>query len=118
MLNAPLEEIDPELNNIIEHEKNRQWKVCPGAWSESTRAPARRVLHHTGGMEKQSMMNSRAMRNKAKSVGCAACPLVPGPGAHPFGELHVLSVMQAVGSVMTNKYSEGYPGARYYGGNE
>lgn len=28
------------------------------------------------------------------------------------------SVMQAVGSVMTNKYSEGYPGARYYGGNE
>lgn len=29
-----------------------------------------------------------------------------------------VSVMQAVGSVMTNKYSEGYPGARYYGGNE
>ena len=28
------------------------------------------------------------------------------------------SVMEAVGSVMTNKYSEGYPGARYYGGNE
>ncbi|KAI8827150.1 serine hydroxymethyltransferase-domain-containing protein [Fimicolochytrium jonesii] len=28
------------------------------------------------------------------------------------------SVMQAVGSVMQNKYSEGYPGARYYGGNE
>ena len=26
--------------------------------------------------------------------------------------------MQAVGSVMTNIYSEGYPGARYYGGNE
>ena len=28
------------------------------------------------------------------------------------------SVSEAVGSVMTNKYSEGYPGARYYGGNE
>lgn len=26
--------------------------------------------------------------------------------------------MEAVGSVMTNKYSEGYPGARYYGGNQ
>lgn len=26
--------------------------------------------------------------------------------------------MEAVGSVMTNKYSEGYPGTRYYGGNE
>lgn len=27
-------------------------------------------------------------------------------------------VSDALGSVMTNKYSEGYPGARYYGGNE
>ena len=27
------------------------------------------------------------------------------------------AVMQAVGSVLTNKYSEGYPGKRYYGGN-
>lgn len=28
------------------------------------------------------------------------------------------AVMDALGSVMSNKYSEGYPGARYYGGNE
>jgi glycine hydroxymethyltransferase len=28
------------------------------------------------------------------------------------------SVLEALGSVMQNKYSEGYPGARYYGGNE
>ncbi|KAI1069451.1 hypothetical protein LB507_008802 [Fusarium sp. FIESC RH6] len=28
------------------------------------------------------------------------------------------SVLDALGSVMQNKYSEGYPGARYYGGNE
>ena len=27
-------------------------------------------------------------------------------------------MMQAVGSVVTSKYNEGYPGARYYGGNE
>lgn len=27
-------------------------------------------------------------------------------------------VMEALGSAMTNKYSEGRPGARYYGGNE
>ena len=26
--------------------------------------------------------------------------------------------MQALGSCLTNKYSEGYPGRRYYGGNE
>lgn len=27
-------------------------------------------------------------------------------------------VLNATGSIMTNKYSEGYPGKRYYGGNE
>ncbi len=29
-----------------------------------------------------------------------------------------LAVMEAQGSIMTNKYAEGYPGARYYGGCE
>ncbi len=28
------------------------------------------------------------------------------------------AVLEAMGSVLTNKYSEGYPGRRYYGGNE
>eukprot|EP00918_Siedleckia_nematoides_P044645 GHVU01097612.1.p1 GENE.GHVU01097612.1~~GHVU01097612.1.p1 ORF type:complete len:496 (-),score=114.10 GHVU01097612.1:337-1824(-) len=36
----------------------------------------------------------------------------------PSENLATTSVMEAVGSVMTNKYSEGYPLARYYGGNE
>ncbi|KAE9466746.1 hypothetical protein C3L33_01352, partial [Rhododendron williamsianum] len=66
-LNDPLEVVDPEIANIIELEKARQWK----------------------GLE-----------------------LIPSEN------FTSLSVMQAVGSVMTNKYSEGYPGARYYGGNE
>ncbi|CAL5224699.1 g7426 [Coccomyxa viridis] len=67
VLNAPLSEVDPELEDIIEHEKNRQWK----------------------GLE-----------------------LIPSENFVSS------SVMEAVGSIMTNKYSEGYPGARYYGGNE
>eukprot|EP00244_Chara_vulgaris_P008369 TRINITY_DN327_c0_g1_i6.p1 TRINITY_DN327_c0_g1~~TRINITY_DN327_c0_g1_i6.p1 ORF type:complete len:547 (-),score=144.61 TRINITY_DN327_c0_g1_i6:538-2178(-) len=66
-LNTPLSELDPEMWDIIEKEKNRQWK----------------------GLE-----------------------LIPSEN------FTSLSVMEAVGSVMTNKYSEGYPGARYYGGNE
>ncbi|KAM7520323.1 hypothetical protein LguiB_019285 [Lonicera macranthoides] len=66
-LNAPLEVVDPEIADIIEHEKARQWK----------------------GLE-----------------------LIPSEN------FTSVSVMEAVGSVMTNKYSEGYPGARYYGGNE
>ena len=28
------------------------------------------------------------------------------------------AVLQANGTIFTNKYSEGYPGKRYYGGNE
>ena len=28
------------------------------------------------------------------------------------------SVMEAMGSILTNKYSEGLPGKRYYGGNQ
>lgn len=67
MINKPLEEIDPEMCEIIEHEKARQWK----------------------GLE-----------------------LIPSEN------FVSRSVMDAVGSIMTNKYSEGYPGARYYGGNE
>ena len=29
-----------------------------------------------------------------------------------------LAVLEALGSILTNKYSEGYPGKRYYGGTE
>ena len=59
--------MDPEIFDIIEREKERQWK----------------------GLE-----------------------LIPSEN------FTSASILEALGSVMTNKYSEGYPGARYYGGNE
>jgi glycine hydroxymethyltransferase len=66
-LNAPLEEIDPEIFDIIEREKNRQ---------------------------------------------CRGIQLIPSENFAPK------AVLEALGSVMSNKYSEGLPGRRYYGGNE
>ncbi|MFZ2886346.1 MAG: serine hydroxymethyltransferase, partial [Minisyncoccia bacterium] len=36
----------------------------------------------------------------------------------PSENIVSLAVLEAMGSVFTNKYSEGYPHARYYGGNE
>lgn len=50
-------------------------------------------------------------------IGDSFC-MLQGLELIPSENFTSTSVMQAVGSVMTNKYSEGYPGARYYGGNE
>jgi glycine hydroxymethyltransferase len=62
-----LEEHDPELYDLIEQEKSRQWRSLELIASEN--------------------FTSRA-------------------------------VMDCLGSALTNKYAEGLPGARYYGGNE
>ena len=62
-----LEEHDPEMYDLIEQEKHRQWTGLELIASEN--------------------FTSRA-------------------------------VMECLGSALTNKYAEGLPGARYYGGNE
>lgn len=65
--NASLEEHDPELFDLIEREKHRQWSGLELIASENFTSTA---------------------------------------------------VISCLGSVLTNKYAEGYPGNRYYGGNE
>ncbi|KAJ7577112.1 serine hydroxymethyltransferase [Mycena floridula] len=67
MMYAPLAEIDPEVQNIIDKETWRQFTGLALIASEN--------------------LTSRA-------------------------------VMEASGTILTNKYSEGLPNARYYGGNE
>ncbi|KAJ2723398.1 glycine hydroxymethyltransferase shm1 [Coemansia sp. Benny D115] len=66
-LNTPLSEADPDVAQIIENEKYRQFAELELIASENFTSQA---------------------------------------------------VMEANGSALTNKYSEGLPGARYYGGNE
>ncbi|CAG8609787.1 3698_t:CDS:2 [Ambispora leptoticha] len=66
-LSTPLQEDDPEIYELIQKEKHRQFS----------------------GLELIASENFTS-----------------------------LSVMEANGSPLTNKYSEGLPGARYYGGNE
>mmetsp|Transcript_8898 Transcript_8898/g.14827 ORF Transcript_8898/g.14827 Transcript_8898/m.14827 type:complete len:476 (-) Transcript_8898:86-1513(-) len=62
-----LEEHDPELFDLIEQEKSRQWRSL-------------------------ELIASENFTSKA--------------------------VLECLGSALTNKYAEGLPGARYYGGNE
>ncbi|KAA8497987.1 Serine hydroxymethyltransferase 4 [Porphyridium purpureum] len=64
---VPLEQADPEVFDLVEKEKHRQWSGLELIASENFTSQA---------------------------------------------------VLETLGSVLTNKYSEGYPGARYYGGNE
>jgi len=64
---TPLSEHDPVLFDLIEKEKNRQWRSI-------------------------ELIASENFTSKA--------------------------VFECLGSTLTNKYSEGIPGARYYGGNE
>lgn len=49
-----------------------------------------------------------------KEKGRQQCSLVLIPSENFTSR----AVLEALGSVMSNKYSEGYPNARYYGGNE
>ena len=84
MLYAPLAEVDPEVQNIIDKETWRQFSGLELIASEvrsTTPAPMSRCLS-------------------------------------PHQNLTSRATMEANGSILTNKYSEGLPNARYYGGNE
>ncbi|OGL72641.1 serine hydroxymethyltransferase [Candidatus Uhrbacteria bacterium RIFCSPHIGHO2_12_FULL_57_11] len=54
----------------------------------------------------------------AGSIACELARQQNGLEMIPSENFVSLPVLQALGSILTNKYSEGYPGKRYYGGNE
>ncbi|MQL83898.1 hypothetical protein Taro_016389 [Colocasia esculenta] len=131
-LNAPLEEVDPEIANIIELEKARQWKVpllslllslSFNAVYSSSSSDSFYFCAGECGIRSTSSITwvedfSCSTEGECRFHRLDSFFSLKGLELIPSENFTSVSVMQAVGSVMTNKYSEGYPGARYYGGNE
>ena len=73
-----------------------------------------------------SLHETRRLSNTGVRMPCAHTPCSPRARCSQRNSLVLIpsenytskSVLDALGSVMSNKYSEGYPHARYYGGNE
>lgn len=115
----PLAEVDPDMAAIIKGEKGRQqyskFSQCWGGLELGRPQPrmwfAQFILTCL-----QYFCLTLTMRS------CHYCLIsYESPTALNLiaSENYTASaVAEAVGSVMSNKYSEGYPGARYYGGNE
>ena len=60
-------------------------------------------------------------RRRPRDHGTARCrdrPPIHDPATDRVGELHLTGGAGRLGIGLTNKYSEGYPGRRYYGGNQ
>jgi hypothetical protein len=81
--------------------------LCPGCARSISKVPRRAAAQRTAFQPPHAACTSAAARATRLT-----------PGLPPLLHLLCAQVMQALGSCMTNKYSEGRPNARYYGGNE
>ena len=115
---TPLRECDPEVYGLIQEEKARQWCVLrPGVCLPAANRRAR-----PGSAVRRlpcclPALPSLRRRSRSRAVAPTAwC----SKGIELIASENFTSaaVMEALGSALTNKYSEGLPGARYYGGNE
>ncbi len=100
---TPLEEADPELFDLIEKEKARQFSSIELIASENFTSRGILFFCHSfiSGFAKIS-----------------STPFLFNTETHEIRITWLPAVMDCLGSALTNKYSEGYPGHRYYGGNE
>ena len=72
-------------------------------------------------IQSQNMPRSSPSVSQGGSINeCVNSPplFLPSPPPHSCQNFTSRAVMECLGSCLTNKYSEGYPGQRYYGGNE
>jgi hypothetical protein len=129
-----LREHDPELWEIIEAERVRQKTSLELIASEvRARDSGERRARGTGALPGRAARTSAGMgsgpdptgpgrrgRARARFAPPPPCPQPAHPAAPRALPQNFTSraVMECLGSVLTNKYAEGLPGARYYGGNE
>ena len=93
------------------------------ATSSSSSASATTSIKHT--IRTMSGAGS-SLNARLPEVDPTLCTLIEQEKARQRSSLVLIAsenftsraVLDALGSVLSNKYSEGYPGARYYGGNE
>ena len=120
---TPLAECDPEVFALIQEEKARQWCVqgvrqCLVWWWSCLWEP---VCWAAPG--RRSLSLARGWSGTPGSADLLLLLRLPAPrskGIELIASENFTSaaVMEALGSPLTNKYSEGLPGGRYYGGNE
>ena len=115
-----LQDLDPEVYKIIQQEQDRQHKGIALIPSENyTTHAVSQVPFVPVSISVVQLLEpllSRTVSWDARYVVAVSTARAAGARLnhpHRWGDR-----VQALGSVMTNKYSEGYPGQRYYGGNE
>ena len=71
-------------------------------------------MHDTGKTTPEALYQSHSVRK----LYLTSCPRRTGQYNAKYGCHNKLASIAIANSVATDKYSEGYPKARYYGGNE
>jgi glycine hydroxymethyltransferase len=100
----------PAVGSAASHARTRsarpERRIATSALMTVQQSELSRALLRDADPEVWQIISAEAVRQRSGIELIASENFVSGP------------VLQALGSCMTNKYSEGLPGARYYGGNE
>ena len=117
----PLEEVDSEMSELIAQEQRRQ--AC-------AQRPKPLFVERGGRARARGLASPRPPRRR-RSIAATARGRVPSSRHRCVSQTQFTSIeliasegfasraiMDCLGSCLTNKYAEGLPGKRYYGGNE